>query len=94
MEAEDLNVGVDERPLSHGIQAWLDVNSRHVQWTAGADPLLDLHLMDVQGRLLLRHAGAAAKGLWLDLSGLPAGVYLWRCSTAHGGMTGGALVLP
>jgi hypothetical protein len=94
LEADDLNVGVDEHPLSHGIQAWVDVNSRHVQWTSGAEPLLDLHLMDVQGRLLMRHSGAAAKGLRMDLSSLPAGVYLWRCALAHGQVARGTLVLP
>jgi predicted extracellular nuclease len=94
LEADDLNVGVDEHPLSHGIQAWVDVNSRHVQWTSGAEPLLDLHLMDVQGRLLMRHAGVASQGLWMDLSSLPAGVYLWRCALAHGQVARGTLVLP
>jgi predicted extracellular nuclease len=94
LEADDLNVGVDEHPLSHGIQAWVDVNSRHVQWTSGAEPLLDLHLMDVQGRLLMRHAGVASQGLWMDLSGLPAGVYLWRCALANGQLAHGTLVLP
>jgi len=94
LEADGLSVGVSAPTVITGLRALVNAGTRQVLWTGGTEPLLGLDLMDVQGRQLLQHSSTSSTELRMDLSGLPSGVYFWRCALAHGGVARGTMVLP
>jgi len=76
-------VGLNDLSISEGVRAWPNPTTGSLAITS-TKPLLSVAVVDMLGRVLLSERGESSNSKTIDLSHLPAGIYVVHVETEEG----------